>query len=139
MSSPAQPDVPIWTTVQELLVDDDRVTPQLQGFLSLAVPAGVMSATLYLEVPNDLTAAQINKRLRLPIMEALSHIGDEVSSYRVVVNHELAEQQSAPMVVPAADIGVPGRAVAERNKPLWIRNADLEQQCGKSHKTGSQL
>ena len=35
MSSPAQPDVPIWTTVQELLVDDDRVTPQLQGFLSL--------------------------------------------------------------------------------------------------------
>ncbi len=82
MSSPAQPDVPIWTTVQELLVDDDRVTPQLQGFLSLAVPAGVMSATLYLEVPNDLTAAQINKRLRLPIMEALSHIGEEVTSYR---------------------------------------------------------
>ena len=74
MSSPAQPDVPIWTTVQELLEADDRVTPQLQGFLSLAVPAGVMAATLYLEVPNDLTAAQINKRLRLPIMEALSHI-----------------------------------------------------------------
>lgn len=99
MSSPAQPDVPIWTTVQELLVDDDRVTPQLQGFLSLAVPAGVMSATLYLEVPNDLTAAQINKRLRLPIMEALSHIGEEVTSYRVVVNHELAEQQTAPIAV----------------------------------------
>lgn len=48
MSSPAQPDVPIWTTVQELLEADDRVTPQLQGFLSLAVPAGVMAATLYL-------------------------------------------------------------------------------------------
>ena len=99
MSSPAQPDVPIWTTVQELLVDDDRVTPQLQGFLSLAVPAGVMAATLYLEVPNDLTAAQINKRLRLPIMEALSHIGEEVTSYRVVVNHELAEQPTAPIAV----------------------------------------
>ncbi|AKV87004.1 chromosomal replication initiator protein DnaA [Microbacterium sp. NPDC089320] len=103
MSSPAQPDVPIWTTVQELLEADDRVTPQLQGFLSLAVPAGVMAATLYLEVPNDLTAAQINKRLRLPIMEALSHIGDEVTSYRVVVNHELAEQPTAPIAV--ADYG----------------------------------
>lgn len=99
MSSPAQPDVPIWTTVQELLVADDRVTPQLQGFLSLAVPAGVMAATLYLDVPNDLTAAQINKRLRLPIMEALSHIGEEVTSFRVVVNHELAEQQTAPISV----------------------------------------
>lgn len=99
MTTPAQPDVPIWTTVQELLVDDDRVTPQLQGFLSLAVPAGVMAATLYLDVPNDLTAAQINKRLRLPIMEALSHIGDEVTSFRVVVNHELAEQQTAPISV----------------------------------------
>ena len=99
MSSPAQPDVPIWTTVQELLVDDDRVTPQLQGFLSLAVPAGVMAATLYLDVPNDLTAAQINKRLRLPIMEALSHIGEEVTSFRVVVNHELAEQPTAPISI----------------------------------------
>ena len=99
MSTPAQPDVPIWTTVQELLESDDRVTPQLQGFLSLAVPAGVMAATLYLEVPNDLTAAQINKRLRLPIMEALTHLGDEVTAFRVVVNHELAEQQTAPIAV----------------------------------------
>jgi len=117
MSSPAQPDVPIWTTVQELLVDDDRVTPQLQGFLSLAVPAGVMSATLYLEVPNDLTAAQINKRLRLPIMEALSHIGEEVTSYRVVVNHELAEQQTAPIAV--GDFGRQSRRAA--NPPWSLR------------------
>mgnify|MGYP000986709663 CR=1 FL=1 len=31
-------------------------------FLSLAVAQGVMSGTLYLDVPNDLTAAQLNKR-----------------------------------------------------------------------------
>jgi chromosomal replication initiator protein len=122
MSSPAQPDVPIWTTVQELLVDDDRVTPQLQGFLSLAVPAGVMSATLYLEVPNDLTAAQINKRLRLPIMEALSHIGDEVSSYRVVVNHELAEQQSAPMVVGDFGRHEQARVESPMEQPTQLRH-----------------
>jgi len=105
MSSPAQPDVPIWAQVVDLLDQDDRVTPQLQGFLSLAVPAGVMSATLYLDVPNDLTAAQINKRLRVPLMEALAQIGENVTSFRVVVNHELSEQATAPIAV--ADFGRP--------------------------------
>jgi len=105
MSSPAQPDVPIWAQVSDLLDQDERVTPQLQGFLSLAVPAGVMGATLYLDVPNDLTAAQINKRLRVPMMEALARIGEEVTSFRVVVNHELAEQPTAPIAV--ADFGRP--------------------------------
>ncbi len=101
MSSDAQPEVPIWSILLDALAHDDRVTPQLHGFLSLAVPAGVMQSTLYLDVPNDLTAAQINKRLRLPIMEALATAGDEVTSFRVVVNHELAEQPTMP--IPVAD------------------------------------
>ncbi|WP_309065969.1 chromosomal replication initiator protein DnaA [Microbacterium sp.] len=100
MTSEAQPDVPIWSTVLERLSADERVTPQLHGFISLVVPAGVMGGVLYLDVPNDLTAAQINKRLRLPLMEALSTIGDEVTSYRTVVNHELADQPIAPISVP---------------------------------------
>ena len=100
MTFAAQPDVPIWTDLVERLQADDRVTPQLQGFLSLVVPAGVMSGVLYLDVPNDLTAAQINKRLRIPLMEALSGIGEEVTSYRTVVNHELADQATVPIAVP---------------------------------------
>ncbi|MEJ1089637.1 chromosomal replication initiator protein DnaA [Microbacterium sp. Mu-80] len=100
MNSAAQPDVPIWSTLLERLSADERVSPQLRGFLSLVVPAGVMGGVLYLDVPNDLTAAQINKRLRIPLMEALSSIGDEVTSYRTVVNHELADQQTAPIAVP---------------------------------------
>lgn len=64
-------------------------------------------------MPNDLTAAQINKRLRLPIMEALAHIGDEVTSYRVVVNHELADQPTAPIAV--ADFG---RQEQPRESPM---------------------
>jgi len=100
MSSPAQPDVPIWSSLLEALSADDRVTPQLQGFLALVVPAGVMGSTLYLDVPNDLTAAQINKRLRMPLMEALSSIGGDVTTYRVVVNHELADQ---PVEMPSID------------------------------------
>ncbi|WP_336644708.1 chromosomal replication initiator protein DnaA [Microbacterium sp. USHLN186] len=94
------PDVPIWSTLLDRLADDDRVSPQLHGFLSLVVPAGVMGGVLYLDVPNDLTAAQINKRLRVPMMEALSGIGDEVTSYRTVVNHELIDQPTAPIAVP---------------------------------------
>ncbi|QTV80419.1 chromosomal replication initiator protein DnaA [Microbacterium sp. NIBRBAC000506063] len=99
MSSPAQPDVPIWATVQGILENDERVTPQLQGFLSLAVPAGVMGSTLYLDVPNDLTAAQINKRLRMPIMDALTSAGDDVTAFRVVVNHDLVDNHTAPIQI----------------------------------------
>ncbi|WP_298864082.1 chromosomal replication initiator protein DnaA [Microbacterium sp.] len=100
MTSAAHPDVPIWSDLLDRLGDDDRVSPQLHGFLSLVVPAGVMGGVLYLDVPNDLTAAQINKRLRIPIMEGLSSIGDEVTSYRTVVNHELADQPAASIAVP---------------------------------------
>ncbi|WP_029146107.1 chromosomal replication initiator protein DnaA [Microbacterium luticocti] len=91
MSAQEDPDVPIWGTVLHLLEADDRITPQMWGFLHLAVPQGVMGGILYIDVPNDLTAAQINKRMRAPIMEALEHAGDEVSSFRVVVNPDITD------------------------------------------------
>src|SRR5690606_6323312 len=122
MSSPAQPDVPIWAQVAGLLDHDDRVTPQLQGFLSLVVPAGVMGATLYLDVPNDLTAAQINKRLRMPIMEALTQIGDEVTTFRVVVNHELAEQPTAPIAVADFTRSEAPRTESPMEQPTPLRH-----------------
>ena len=122
MSSPAQPDVPIWAQVADLLDHDDRVTPQLQGFLSLVVPAGVMGATLYLDVPNDLTAAQINKRLRMPIMEALTQIGDEVTTFRVVVNHELAEQPTAPIAVADFTRSEAPRTESPMEQPTPLRH-----------------
>ncbi|MFE6736993.1 chromosomal replication initiator protein DnaA [Microbacterium sp. NPDC057650] len=121
MSTAATSDVPIWSELLDRLLEDDRVTPQLHGFLSLAVPAGVMSGTLYLDVPNDLTAAQINKRLRIPIMEALGAIGDEVTSYRVVVNHELADQPTAPVEIP--DYGHDAsRPESPREQPIPTRH-----------------
>ena len=61
MSQHDVPDISIWAAVLDSLTEDDRITPQLYGFLSLAVPQGVMAGTLYLDVPNDLTAAQFNK------------------------------------------------------------------------------
>ncbi len=111
MSPQEIPDVPIWSAVLVELAGDDRITPQLQGFLNLAVPQGVMSGTLYLDVPNDLTAAQINKRMRAPIMEALSRVDaePEAATFRVVVNPELTENTfshpaPAQAVAPAATI-----------------------------------
>ncbi len=105
MSEHEVPDVPVWAAVLDELLRDDRVTPQLQGFLSLAVAQGVMGGTLYLDVPNDLTAAQLNKRLRTPIMEALARVDAEpaASAFRVVVNPELADAHlTAPITVPTS-------------------------------------
>ena len=76
MSTHEIPDVPVWTAALEIMRGDDRITPQLEGFLNLAVAQGVMGGTLYLDVPNELTAAQINKRMRAPILEALAHAED---------------------------------------------------------------
>jgi chromosomal replication initiator protein len=113
MSSHDLPDVPVWSAVLDELAADDRVTPQLQGFLSLAVPQGVMGGTLYLDVPNDLTAAQINKRMRAPIMEALTRVDQDqqhdpsATAFRVVVNPELADSRmTAPIPVQSASAPV---------------------------------
>ncbi|AXA96758.1 MULTISPECIES: chromosomal replication initiator protein DnaA [unclassified Microbacterium] len=117
MSQHETPDVPVWTAVLEELSGDERVTPQLQGFINLAVAQGVMSGTLYLDVPNDLTAAQLNKRLRAPIMEALARVDAEpaASSFRVVVNPELADAHlTVPVPVQSASAPVPiARPAAE--------------------------
>lgn len=100
------PDVPVWTAVLDELVRDDRITPQLHGFISLAVPQGVMGGTLYLDVPNDLTAAQFTKRMRAPILEALTRVAQDgqnpASTFRVVVNPDLADVHlTAPIQIPS--------------------------------------
>ncbi|WP_341995399.1 chromosomal replication initiator protein DnaA [Microbacterium sp. LWH7-1.2] len=104
------PDVPVWTAVLDELVRDDRITPQLHGFISLAVPQGVMGGTLYLDVPNDLTAAQFTKRMRAPILEALTRVAQDVqdpaSNFRVVVNPDLADVHlTAP--IPVQSVAAP--------------------------------
>ncbi len=117
MSAHETPDVPVWSAVLRVLATDDRVSPQMHGFVNLAVPQGVMSGTLYLDVPNDLTAAQINKRLRVPIMEALTVASEgAVSAFRVVVNPEVAD--AAAIVQPLPAPAVPAtRAVGEQSAP----------------------
>ena len=45
MSEHALPDVPVWSAVLDVLANDDRVTPQLHGFVNLAVAAGIFPVT----------------------------------------------------------------------------------------------
>lgn len=100
MSLHEVPDVPVWSAVLDHLLTDDRVTPQLHGFLNLAVPQGVMGGTLYLDVPNDLTAAQFNKRMRASILEALAQVqgsDPDIGTFRVVVNPDVGESHRATM------------------------------------------
>jgi chromosomal replication initiator protein len=99
-------EVPVWASAMERLRHDDRITPQLEGFLNLAVAQGVMGGILYLDVPNELTASMINTRGRAPILEALTSLGDEVTSFRVAVNPEVdarpASEGASPIAVQTA-------------------------------------
>ncbi len=120
------PEVPVWTAVLTHLAEDDRVTPQLHGFLNLAVPQGVMAGTLYLDVPNDLTAAQLNKRMRASILEALAHVEAEppANTFRVVVNPELADVHlTVPIPVQA-----PADAIGTANAPAALQSTDVPRQ-----------
>jgi chromosomal replication initiator protein len=127
MSAQDSPDVPVWSDALRTLSRDDRVSPQMHGFLNLAVPQGVMAGTLYLDVPNDLTAAQLNKRLRAVILEALAQAspGGEVSAFRVVVNPELVDAHlTAPLTVQTAPIATPPAPVEDRVEPAPSGRAD---------------
>ncbi len=87
----------IWKSVLTTLRGDERITPQLQGFLSLVEPKGVMAGTIYLEVPNDLTRGMLEQRIRLPLLDALTGLDDEqsVGNFAIVVNPEIAHDALA--------------------------------------------
>ncbi len=98
---PEEPDATreLWTTVVGRLSGDDRITPQLRGFLSLVEPKGVLAGTLYLEVPNELTRGMLEQRIRVPLLEALAQLGDSygVGNFAIVVNPEIRTEVLKPV------------------------------------------
>lgn len=83
----------LWESVKAVLTADDRITPQLHGFINLVEPRGVMAGTLYLEVPNELTRGMLEQRIRLPLLSALTSVaGETVSSFAIVVNPEIQHE-----------------------------------------------
>jgi len=95
----------IWKSVLTTLRDDERITPQLQGFLNLVEPKGVMAGTLYLEVPNDLTRGMLEQRIRIPLLSALTGLDEEqpVSSFAIVVNPEITPDVLQEPTQPQTD------------------------------------
>jgi len=91
MAEAAESTADIWSSVLTQLSADDRITPQLHGFISLVEPKGVMAGTLYLEVPNELTRGMLEQRIRLPLLSAISTLDEsfEVATFAIVVNPEI--------------------------------------------------
>ena len=102
MSESPDPTREIWRSVLSRLTADDRITPQLVGFINLIEPKGVMAGTLYLEVPNELTRSMLEQRIRLPLLNAIAGLSDDedVSNFAIVVNpdiqHDILEQSADP-------------------------------------------
>jgi len=81
----------IWQSVLARLTSDERITPQLHGFISLVEPRGIMAGTLYLEVPNELTRGMLEQRIRLPLLNAIAGLSEEqeVTNFAIVVNPDI--------------------------------------------------
>jgi len=59
----------MWQSLVNKVANDERVTPHLKGHLELAVPKGVLEDTLYIEVPNEITRAMLQQRLKDQLLE----------------------------------------------------------------------
>jgi chromosomal replication initiator protein len=102
---PVDPIRELWESVLTQLDADDRITPQLRGFINLVEPKGVLGGTLYLEVPNDLTRGMLEQRIRVPLLNALSTVDDEheVTNFAIVVNPEIRTTTLQAVPDPPAD------------------------------------
>ena len=115
MTDTPDPTRDLWESVVVQLNSDDRITPQLHGFINLVEPKGVLGGTLYLEVPNDLTRGMLEQRIRVPLLNALSTIDEEheVSNFAIVVNPEIRTAVLQP-VLPRARRFVHSIPIASR-------------------------
>jgi chromosomal replication initiator protein len=98
MTDMPDPTRELWGSAMALLRADDRITPQLQGFLNLVEPKGVLADTLYLEAPNELTRGMLDQRIRIPLLNALSTIDGEhgITNFAIVVNPEIQHAGIGP-------------------------------------------
>jgi chromosomal replication initiator protein len=104
----------LWHSLGNKLNLDERMTPQLLGYINLVEPKGVLGETLYLEVPNEFTRGILQERIRPIMLDAMvdnAEFGGP-TNFAVVVNPEieaaftqnlpLDEQTPADRVVPVS-------------------------------------
>jgi chromosomal replication initiator protein len=112
-----------WTRIRAALSSDSRVGPQLQGFISLVEPKGVMAGVLYLEVPNDFSRSMLEQRGRVPLAEAIAGLEAEyeIHTFAVTVNPDIVpDYESAPPPPPPA---TPPAATSAASSPAGTRAA----------------
>ena len=81
----------MWQSLVNKVANDERVTPHLKGHLELAVPKGVLEDTLYIEVPNEITRAMLQQRLKDQLLGAMQEMAEfgGPSSFVVITNQDL--------------------------------------------------
>jgi chromosomal replication initiator protein len=87
------------------LAADERITPQLHGFVNLVEAKGVLNGVLYLEVPNELTRGMLEQRIRVPLIEAITSAAEDVVNFAIVVNPEMQGATLSPVSESADDLG----------------------------------
>ncbi|MEY3406443.1 MAG: chromosomal replication initiator protein DnaA, partial [Actinomycetota bacterium] len=82
-----------WQEVVSKLREDDRIYPQLFGFVQLINVQGLLGETLYLQVANETTRGIIEQRIKQPLLEALQTVGlsETPKNIGIVVNPDLAD------------------------------------------------
>ncbi|MDI2099122.1 chromosomal replication initiator protein DnaA [Ruicaihuangia caeni] len=136
MEQAPDPTRELWQSVLQTLASDERITPQLHGFINLVEPKGVLGDTLYLEVPNDLTRGMLEQRIRGSLLSALGDVeSPKISHFAIVVNPDIQpesfdepagtapappyEQAPAPTATAAVDPGLTGKRTDNRLNPKY--------------------
>ena len=91
----------MWQSLVNKVANDERVTPHLKGHLELAVPKGVLEDTLYIEVPNEITRAMLQQRLKDQLLEAMQEMAEfgGPSSFVVITNQDLQSSIRPEIIV----------------------------------------
>jgi len=81
-----------WEEVVAHLKVDDRITPQLFGFVKLISVQGIIGETLFLQVANEMTRGFIEQRVKQPLLDAVNKLNlkEHPKNIGIVVNPELA-------------------------------------------------
>lgn len=95
-----------WQEVVARLREDDRIYPQLFGFVQLINVQGLLGETLYLQVANETTRGIIEQRIKQPLLEALQTVGlpEAPKNIGIVVNPDLADSFTSSQQVDVEEV-----------------------------------
>ena len=82
----------LWKGVVDLVTPHPGVTPRLIAMIEMAVPQGLISDTLYIEVESDVARDLIEQRGRELLLEILGQLSDgQITGFSLVVNPSIRD------------------------------------------------